>query len=125
MPHYNFAEIPEVHARDAWWHRKYAEDREGRAIPVPAGAAGEARMDRPSAPHGVELPDPSYWPMVVAFGIFILCYGVVFMRPDGPTGGWSGVAIGACLTGFVTMLTGIFGWVLEPLEEHHGSEAHA
>ena len=34
-PEYNFAEIPEVEARDDCWHRKYTEDAEGRLVRLP------------------------------------------------------------------------------------------
>jgi cytochrome c oxidase subunit 1 len=43
VPHYNFAEIPQVHARDDFWHRKYTEDEAGRAIPVIAGGSMAVR----------------------------------------------------------------------------------
>ena len=36
-PEYNFAEIPQVEARDDWWHRKYTEDADGRLVRLPAG----------------------------------------------------------------------------------------
>ena len=42
-PPYNFAEIPQVHALDDFWHQKYAEDADGRPVPVPAGAAARRR----------------------------------------------------------------------------------
>src|SRR5262245_28501143 len=36
-PVYNFEEIPVVHALDEFWHRKYAEDKTGKLVPVQAG----------------------------------------------------------------------------------------
>src|SRR5918912_1598868 len=38
-PEYNFEEIPVVHHLDEFWHRKYAEDDDGKLVPVPTGAA--------------------------------------------------------------------------------------
>ncbi len=38
---HNFDEIPEIHSLDEFWHRKYAEDKSGRLVPVVAGAAPE------------------------------------------------------------------------------------
>src|SRR5206468_897203 len=35
--HYNFAEIPVVHGRDAWWIEKYGDPEHGVAVPA-AGA---------------------------------------------------------------------------------------
>ena len=58
VPEYNFAEIPQVHARDDFWHRKYTEDEEGRLVKLPAGGAdagavapapGERRARHPPA----------------------------------------------------------------------------
>ncbi|MGH8990868.1 MAG: cytochrome c oxidase subunit I, partial [Acidimicrobiia bacterium] len=64
-PEYNFAEIPEVHALDDFWHRKYVEDKEGRLVPVPAGGQED---HAPSGygegghgdDHGIHMPSQSY-----------------------------------------------------------------
>src|ERR1700709_363923 len=40
VPEYNFLEIPQVHARDDFWHRKYTEDAEGRLLRLPARGWG-------------------------------------------------------------------------------------
>ncbi len=55
-PEYNFAEIPEIEARDDFWHRKYTEDEEGRLVRLPAGGAARRgrprrRAGRAGAPH--------------------------------------------------------------------------
>ena len=60
-PEYNFEEIPTVYDRDDWWARKRREVR--RAVPV-AGGSGEDEEH-----HDIHLPQPSYWPLVVAIGI--------------------------------------------------------
>ena len=60
-PDYNFDEIPTVHALDDFWHRKYAEDKSGRLVPVQAGAADRARRpthDGTATAHGIHLPEP-------------------------------------------------------------------
>ncbi len=48
VPEYNFLEIPQVHARDDFWHRKYTEDAEGRLVRLPAGGSdsGDDGCDR-------------------------------------------------------------------------------
>src|ERR687897_744956 len=55
-PEHNFDEIPVVHSLDELWHRKYAETRGGRVVPVPAGGAGDEHegmvADEPPAGHG-------------------------------------------------------------------------
>src|SRR5882757_433940 len=41
-PEYNFVEIPVVHSRDDFWHRKYTEDENGRLVKIPSGGSDEA-----------------------------------------------------------------------------------
>ncbi|MCZ7530573.1 MAG: cytochrome c oxidase subunit I [Acidimicrobiia bacterium] len=38
-PVYNFLEVPDVHSRDDYWHRKYTEDDEGRMVALPRGGS--------------------------------------------------------------------------------------
>jgi cytochrome c oxidase subunit I len=102
-PH-NFDEIPTVHARDELWHRKYSEDTSGRPIPVVAGASDEHPDDsHGETAHAIHLPGPSYWPLVAAFGIPLIAYGLMFH--------WAFAAVGV-----LALLTGLYGWLLEPLE---------
>ena len=113
-PPHNFDEIPEVHALDDFWHRKYAETKTGRVVPVPAGGAdqavpggvhatrGEREMEH--EPHGIHMPGPSYWPFVSALGFPLIGYGVVFSP-------WPIVA------GAAIVLIGLYGWALEPSAE--------
>ena len=104
-PEYNFAEVPHVHARDEFWHRKYAEDPAGRPVPVPVGAAESA-----AEPHGegagehkIHMPSPSYWPLVAAVGLPFIGYGLIF-------GMYVAIALG-----IVLLFGGFYGWVFEPL----------
>ena len=109
-PEYNFAEIPVVHSLDEAWHRKYAETRGGRVVPVPAGGSGEALLDGDDhdgdhgGGHSIHMPSPSYWPIVAALGLPIIGYGIIF--------NWALVGVGA-----IVMLVGLFGWILEPSAE--------
>jgi cytochrome c oxidase subunit I len=101
-PDYNFAEIPQIHALDDYWHRKYAEDKTGRLVPVQAGAAEDA-ADHEGG-HGIHLPNPSFWPIVAAAGLPLLGYGPLFQ--------WWLAGLG----GFV-MIVALYGWALEPSAE--------
>jgi cytochrome c oxidase subunit 1 len=109
-PEYNFAEIPVVHSLDEAWHRKYAETRGGRVVPVPAGGSGEVLHDGDAhdgahgGGHAIHMPSPSYWPIVAAFGLPLIGYGIIF--------NWALVGVGV-----VVMLVGLFGWILEPSAE--------
>jgi cytochrome c oxidase subunit I len=109
-PEYNFAEIPVVHSLDEAWHRKYAETRGGRVVPVPAGGSGEVPLDGEAdagahgGGHAIHMPSPSYWPIVAALGLPIIGYGIIF--------NWALVGVGG-----LVMLVGLFGWILEPSAE--------
>jgi cytochrome c oxidase subunit 1 len=102
-PEYNFAEVPEVHSRDDFWHQKYTEDEEGRLVPLPSGGA-----DAVAAPahdgHGIHLPAPSYYPMITALGLPILGYAAVFEYV------WLGI-IGA-----IVLFFGMYAWAIEPAD---------
>jgi cytochrome c oxidase subunit 1 len=95
-PDHNFDEIPVVTSVDEFWHRKYAVDREGRWIRVPAGAASGHDEG-----HGIHLPSPSFWPLVSAIGLPIVGYGVIYS--------WWLVGAGA-----LVVLIGLYGWAMEP-----------
>ena len=108
-PEYNFAEIPEVGARDDFWHRKYREDKKGRPVPVPVGGSEEHVASSTEA-HDIHLPSPSYFPIVAAAGLPVMAYAVIFKS-------WLGFALG-----MVIMLAGFYGWILEPQAEEHPAE---
>jgi cytochrome c oxidase subunit 1 len=54
------------------------------------------------------MPNPSYWPIIVAFGAALMA-GLVIVNP-----------YLAVIGGAITML-GVYGWIFEPAgpEEHH------
>jgi cytochrome c oxidase subunit 1 len=92
-PHYNFAEIPTVRARDPWWYEKYEAPRNGVSTD-----------HRPAEvnPHSIHMPDPSYWPLVAAIGFPIMGFGVIYALPL--------VVVGA-----LVLIAGIYGWAIEPV----------
>jgi len=102
-PEYNFAEIPEVHSRDDFWHRKYTEDEEGRLVPLPSGAA-DAHAPVVHDGHGIHLPSPSYYPLVAALGLPILGYAAVFEQ------------VWLAIIGAVVLLFGLYAWAIEPAD---------
>ena len=113
-PEYNFAVVPTVHSRDAWWEQKHG-DGHGAPIPAPAGpepehvppvrggANGHAAGPHPSAHElGIHLPSPSFMPVIVAAGIFLMASGLIF-------GYWlTGI-------GILLVFVGIYGWAYEPV----------
>ena len=115
-PHYNFAEIPTVHALDEFWHRKYTEDDDGRPVRV-AGSPGSEGDDaahddhgHDDHGHGIHMPSPSYFPLVAAFGLPVMGYGMVYGRSSGQS--YVVVVLGALI-----LLGGLFAWAMEPSAE--------
>ncbi len=109
-PEHNFDYDPVVTQLDDWWHRKYQKDENGVLRQVHTGA----EIAQPGNGEGVHLPAPSYWPIVVAFGIPIVAYGLIFNL-------WL-IVPGAIIT-----LAGLYGWALEPaddldIDDHHGHD---
>jgi cytochrome c oxidase subunit 1 len=88
--HFNFAEVPTVEARDAWWHMKR---KMGGTAPEPVKVAEDA----------VHMPNPSWWPLVTACGIIIFFIGLLL-----------GVKLPVMLLGGAVILTGIYRWAFEP-----------
>jgi len=85
-PEYNFAKLPTVHSLDPLWHQ---EGPKGHPIDV----NGDGR--------GIHMPNPSFWPLVTAFGMSLLMSGMIF--------GW---AFG--ISGVVIFLVGVYKWAFEP-----------
>ncbi len=134
-PHYNFATIPTVHSRDPFWLQKHPElgghelmSDHGEVtvggepvaeVPLP-DVHEEAHVD----PHSIHMPDPSYWPVVAAFGLFLAGLGVLMGGGLGDIVFYpfiiadyvSGMQYFA-ITGFglFVLLVGIYGWSLEPV----------
>ncbi len=107
-PEHNFDHTPTVTSLDDFWHRKYAEDENGKLRRV---ATGE-ELAQPGNGEGVHLPAPSYWPLVLAASIPLIGYGIIF-------------SLWLVIPGLLLMAAGLFGWALEPaddldLDDHHG-----
>jgi cytochrome c oxidase subunit 1 len=107
VPEYNFSEIPVVTGRDEFWSRKYGEDENHRV--VRQHSSEEAAQD-PGA-TGIHLPSPSYWPIVLSFGLPFIGYGLIFSL------WWA--AFGA-----VFVIAGIYGWALEPADDDENPHGH-
>ena len=109
-PHYNFAKIPTIHSVDDFWHRKYGEDENGRLVRI-AETADLTRGEEEATGEGVHLPSLSYFPLIIAVGLPVIAYGMIYKA-------WAVAIIGA-----VIVLFGIFGWAIEPsTEPHHPDE---
>jgi cytochrome c oxidase subunit 1 len=106
-PVWNFSKAPEVKSLDDFWHAKYEEDEEGRA--VRKESADQMLLDLEeeglNPTENIVLPNPSYFPIVLAAGLPFLGYAVIYK------------SIPLALVGALLLLIGGFGWGTEPLEE--------
>ena len=131
-PEYNFATIPRVHARDAFWEQKYGNG--GHTVPVPvAGGSqeGQAHHQQPAEQpahgsvtaehggpheeghHGIHMPSLSYYPIILALGMTAAGYGMIYHD----TLTWALAAVGA---GVVIVAT--YAWSFEPASEPESEE---
>jgi cytochrome c oxidase subunit 1 len=110
-PEHNFDDDPIVTKLDDFWHRKYQEDETGRVVQVATGA----EIAMPGDPSRAHLPAPSYWPLVLAAGLPLIGYGLIFNLV------LSGIGGAVVIAGFV-------GWALEPPDDEdlppHGHDDH-
>jgi cytochrome c oxidase subunit 1 len=108
-PEYNFSETVVVESFDEFWHRKYGHDEDGRLVRI---AATEDVAQKPGA-TGIHLPSPSYWPFVLACGLPLIGYGVIFNL------WWA-------LPGALIVIAALYGWIMEPADDpgaaEHGHE---
>jgi cytochrome c oxidase subunit I len=100
---YNFERTPTIHALDEYFHRKYEEVETDHGVRLHKVRDAEELLadEKANADKVIELPAPSYWPILWAFGLPIIGYGVIYSRIL--------VVVGATI-----VLLGMFGWALEP-----------
>ncbi|MDI3318052.1 MAG: cytochrome c oxidase subunit I [Bacillota bacterium] len=109
VPAYNFARIPEVRSRDAFWAAKQGGER------GPAAEGGQP------APGAIRLPSPTLLPLVLAAGVLILGYGGLFHQL------WL-AALGALVV-FYSLFRQMFeadhGYLVEPAGEEERVASHS
>lgn len=106
-PVHNFDVTPTVQSLDEFWHRKYGEDEDGRLVRI---AATEDVVQKGDATD-VHLPSPSYYPIVLAFGLPWITWGLIYNL-------WF------CAFGAVFVLAGIYGWIMEPSTDPSDGHGH-
>ena len=113
-PEHNFDKQIAVHSRDEFWHRKWGEDDHGRVVRIATAEEVAHKGDNPN----VHLPSPSYWPLVLAAGLPIIGYGLIYNL-------W------LCVPGVLLVVAGAYGWVVEPADDPdvphghgHGDDGH-
>ncbi|RPI09214.1 MAG: cytochrome ubiquinol oxidase subunit I, partial [Actinobacteria bacterium] len=112
-PH-NFESTIAVAHLDEYWHRKYEEVEEGHGLKQVATYDEVMAAEVPD--EHIHMPSPSYWPIVIAFGLPIIAAGVIFNL-------WLAVIGGLIVFG------GLYGLALEPATapdagDDHGGHGH-
>jgi cytochrome c oxidase subunit 1 len=92
-PEYNFAKLPEVSQLDDWWYKKYTHD--GKRLNPPQQPVVD--------PKSIHLPNQSFWPIVLAFGITMIATGFVVSA--------NGVFVS--LIGVALTVAATYGWAYE------------
>ncbi len=105
-PEYNFRNVPTVHGIDEFWHRKYAEDGQGRPVPIPDGAEKIVEIDDGQSAHqlGIHMPNPSFFPLIASLGFPVIAMGLLYT--------FYLIPVGVMIT-----VVGLYGWVLEPASD--------
>ena len=103
---------PTVTSLDDWWHQKYEHDANGKLRRRDKITyLADPNFDGSS----VHLPSPSYWPIIVAAGLPLIAYGLIFTYWLAGVGG-------------LMVVAGLFGWGFEPSVDpdagHHGDHGH-
>jgi cytochrome c oxidase subunit 1 len=100
---HNFDRTPTVGHLDEFFHLKYEDRAEGDGHDFVQVATAEeliAEEERNADAH-IHLPSPSYWPLVLAFALPVMAYGVIYHTL-------------LIVAGGAIVLLAMFGWALEP-----------
>jgi heme/copper-type cytochrome/quinol oxidase subunit 1 len=119
-PAYNFARIPTVHSRDAWWGMKHPERLHLDPMEVtplaggPAHETEQAHVIVRTEPVGtmpaiIHMPSPSYWPLLCSIGLVTMASGVLFVDFFG-----TALLPVFLLVGLLILIGSIYGWSFEP-----------
>jgi cytochrome c oxidase subunit 1 len=100
---HNFDRVPTVGHLDEFFHLKYEDQGEGDHHDFVRVATAEELLEAEerNADTDIHLPSPSYWPILLAFGLPVMAYGVIYN-------------ILLIVVGAVIVLLSMFGWAMEP-----------
>jgi cytochrome c oxidase subunit I len=100
---HNFDRLPTVHALDEVFHRKYEDVGTNGNHEYKQVATTEELLavEEANADAHIHMPSPSYWPIVLAFSLPILAYGVIYN-------------LVLMVVGAAILVLAMYGWALEP-----------
>jgi cytochrome c oxidase subunit I len=115
-PVYNFARLPQITHRDQLWWDKYGDPHAAHGN---AAARAEAAEEAPLTPEQeraiaatIHLPNPSYFPLLAAVGLFVVALGLLIDNPTLTIGLLNLPSL--CLIGGIIMAGAIWAWAYEP-----------
>ena len=97
---HNFDVIPTVHHLDDFFHQKYEEDATTHTMTQVRTAEEIMAEQERNADKHIHMPSPSYWPIVLAFGLPVITFGLIYSHLISVVGG-------------VIVLFAAYGWALE------------
>jgi cytochrome c oxidase subunit 1 len=100
---HNFDRDIQVHSLDEFFHRKYEDVGEEGHHDLRRVATGEevlAEIEAHPDEH-IHMPSPSYWPLVLALGLPIVGFGIIYNHI-------------IAIVGAAWIVFAAFGWALEP-----------
>ena len=112
-PEHNFAAIPLVHARDAWWYEKTHQDE------IAQEKAEHIKAEE--AKGGIHMPDQSWYPLFAAAGLLTGAYNFAQLRHPVVLFDQQVLAshLPLALTGGVILLASCYLWALEGPGGYH------
>ncbi|HVN64952.1 MAG TPA: cytochrome c oxidase subunit 3, partial [Candidatus Binataceae bacterium] len=76
-PVYNFAKLPSVRGRDAWWIAKYGRAGSRGVADFIAGRTPAMPEMVPAEPGSIHMPAPSIFPLAIALGVLLMALGLI------------------------------------------------
>jgi cytochrome c oxidase subunit 1 len=107
-PEHNFDYLPVVESLDDFWHKKYTTDENHQLVKIADGNEIAQKGDRGDEVH---LPSPSYWPIVLAAGLPIFAFGIIY-------------TLWLTVIGAIVVLAAIYGWATEPPTDPDAAHGH-
>ena len=98
-PEYNFAVVPAVNSARPFWLYKHGPTRDISTRTKDQGTPPQPE----NPPDRVDLPSPSGWPILAAFGLSLISGGAL-------------VGLWLVLLGVAILVFGVYRWAFQPLE---------
>ncbi|MGH2350348.1 MAG: cytochrome c oxidase subunit I [Chloroflexota bacterium] len=115
-PAHNFDVVPVVYSRYPLWEDREPVEAHGGAAPrtnvdavshpadaEPSSGRGEHGAEQGTEAHAFHLPNPTIFPLILAFGIVLIAFALLFAPPV--------LKLTFVVTGIVYFVVSIYGWV--------------